>query len=213
MALVNENTQKQLREIFNSLKDPVQVIMFTQEFECPSCRDTHTFLEEICTLSDKLKLTVLDLVKDESTVQKYGIDKIPAVLVLPEDKTPNGIRFYGPPGGYEINSFIKALEEVSGNSVELPPELQQRIKAIAIKIHIQVFVTPSCPYCPGAVINAHRLALENPNVTADMVEASTFPHLTVKYHVMGVPKIVINETHELMGAQPLEAILNTIEKL
>jgi glutaredoxin-like protein len=213
MTLLNENTQKQLREIFNSLKNPVQVIMFTQEFECPSCRDTHTFLDEICALSDKLNLTALDFVKDESIAQKYGVDKIPAVLVLSADKKPNGIRFYGPPGGYEINSFIKALEEVSGNSEELPQELQQRIKAIEIKIHIQVFITLSCPYCPGAVINAHRIALENPNVTADMVEATTFPQLAVKYHVMGVPKIVINETHELMGAQPLEAILNTIEQL
>jgi glutaredoxin-like protein len=213
MPLFDENIQKQLREIFKSLKNPVQVIMFTQEFECPACRDTHTFLEEICALSDKLNLTALDFVKDEPTAQKYGVDKIPAVLVLPEDKIPNGIRFYGPPGGYEINSFIKALEEVSGNSEELPPELQQRIKAIEIKIHIQVFITPSCPYCPGAVVNVHRLALENPNVTADMVEATTFPQLAIKYHVMGVPKIVINETHELMGAQPLEAILNTIEQL
>jgi len=33
------------------------------------------------------------------------------------------------------------------------------------------------------------------------------------YRVTGVPKIVINETHELMGTQPLEAFMVIIEKI
>ena len=213
MAIFNEDAQKQLKEMLKSVKEPIQVIFFTQEFECSSCRDTHMFLEEICTLSEKLTLTVYDLIKDKSQADKYNIDRIPAILVLPDNRQANGIRFYGPPGGYEINSFIKALQEVSGNSEELSEALLKRIKAIEKTIHIQVFITSSCPYCPGAVISAHRIALENPNVTTDMVEASTFPHLANKYRVTGVPKIVINETHELMGAQPLTAFLDTIEKI
>ena len=40
------------------------------------------------------------------------------------------------------------------------------------------------------------------HITADMIEGSEFPHLAVKYKVQGVPKTIINETHDIVGAQP-----------
>ena len=46
------------------------------------------------------------------------------------------------------------------------------------------------------------MALESDLVTADMVEAIEFPHLSNKYNVMGVPRTVINESEFLEGAAP-----------
>ncbi len=46
-----------------------------------------------------------------------------------------------------------------------------------------------------------------------MVEASTFSPLANKYSVSGVPKIIINEEHELEGRQPLSNLLEVIEKI
>jgi predicted DsbA family dithiol-disulfide isomerase len=43
-------------------------------------------------------------------------------------------------------------------------------------------------------------------VTADMVEATEFAHLSIKYNVMGVPRTVINEDIHIEGAAP-EAML------
>jgi hypothetical protein len=56
------------------------------------------------------------------------------------------------------------------------------------------------------------MAMENPHITADVVEAIEFPHLSQKYRVMGVPKVVINETTEFEGALPEPAFLNHVEK-
>jgi predicted DsbA family dithiol-disulfide isomerase len=53
---------------------------------------------------------------------------------------------------------------------------------------------------------AHQLALESDMVTADMVEAIEFPHLSMKYQVQGVPRTVINESVHQEGAAP-EAML------
>ena len=49
---------------------------------------------------------------------------------------------------------------------------------------------------------AHQLAIESDLIRADMVEASEFPHLAMKYQVMGVPRTVINETIHVEGAVP-----------
>lgn len=39
-------------------------------------------------------------------------------------------------------------------------------------------------------------------MTADVIEANEFPDLVQKYRVSGVPKIIVNDTVEFVGAQP-----------
>ena len=59
---------------------------------------------------------------------------------------------------------------------------------------------------------AHRLALANPNITADMVEATEFPELANKYNVRGVPRVVINDESHFEGALPEEMYVDEILK-
>lgn len=213
MALFDDNTAGQIRELLSKMQKKVHLAYFTQEFECPSCRDAHDFVEEFSSLSDNVTLEELDLVKDSDRAKEYGIEKIPSIVVLDEDKKDYGIRFFGLPGGYEINSFLQAIIEMSGARDDIEEDIRARIKAIDKPVHIQVFVTLSCPYCPGAVTTAHRLAMESDMVRADMIEANTFVDLSQKYNVSGVPKVVINEEHEILGAQPMADFLAVIEKL
>jgi len=51
------------------------------------------------------------------------------------------------------------------------------------------------------------MAVESAHVTADVIEAMEFPDLAQRYGVRGVPKIVINETTEFVGALPEEQYL------
>ena len=212
MSLFDENKKKEIGDILK-LENNVNIVYFTQEFECNTCKDTKILLEEIAALSDKINLNIYDFQKDGKKAKEYGIDKIPAIAILDSKNSDPGIRFYGIPGGYEINSFIKSLLEVSGKREEMPENIKKRIIAIKKDIHIQVFVTLLCPYCPSAVMTAHRLALDSDKIKADMLESSTFTHLAIKYSVTGVPKIIINETHELVGAQPIDKFLDVIEKV
>ena len=59
---------------------------------------------------------------------------------------------------------------------------------------------------------AHRLAIASDLVTADMVEAVEFPHLSQKYSVMGVPRSVINETVHQEGAAPEPMFLERLKE-
>lgn len=54
------------------------------------------------------------------------------------------------------------------------------------------------------------MAIENENITADMVELTEFPHLAQRYRVMGVPKTVINETESIDGAVPEGVLVDAI---
>ena len=54
--------------------------------------------------------------------------------------------------------------------------------------------------------------MANANIRGDMVEVSEFPHLAVKYSVQGVPKTVINETHDFLGSQTDSQVLKAIHR-
>jgi glutaredoxin-like protein len=213
MGLFDDKIRNQISGILAGVKDPVSVSFFTQEFECRSCADAHSFVEEVSSLNRQIQLSVYDFVRDRAKADELGIDKVPAIALRDAGGRGLGVTFFGTPGGYEINSFLGTLIEASGKREPLPPAVASRVAAINRDVHLQVFVSLTCPYCPGAVSLAHRLALESGRVRADMVDAQLFPHLAQKYQVSGVPRIVINESHSLVGVQTAEKLLDVIEKL
>jgi len=216
MPLMDEKIRKQVRTALAGMTRPVKIVMFTQgeggALECDYCSETRELVEELAGLSDKLSVEVRDFQGDEALAVKYGVDKIPALVILADGAEPKdyGIRLYGVPAGYEFATLIDDLRMVGGAGAKLSAETEKALKTLTQPVHIQVFVTPTCPYCPRAVVLAHQLAMASDLVTADMVEATEFPHLAAKYQVYGVPRTVINETIHIEGAVP-EATL--IEQL
>jgi glutaredoxin-like protein len=210
MKLLNKKVIKELNEVFKGLDKKVTLKFFTQEFECRFCQDTHQLLEEVSGLTDKIKLEVYDFVADKEEVEKHGIERIPATVVM--DEKDYGIKIYGIPGGYEFTTLIEALKIVSTGETDLAQETKDFLDSLDKDVHLQVFVTPTCPYCPGAVVLAHRMAYYSPKVKGDMIEATEFPELSVKYNVMGVPRTVINEKEFQEGAAPEEMIIEKIKE-
>ena len=212
MALFDEKITKQLTEFIGDLPQKLTIEYFKQK-DCASCEDTQKFVSEIAAMHPNISVNINDLDESAEAFQKFNIERTPAIAMVSEDGADHGIRFFGIPAGYEINSFVASIREVGGMDEPLPDDIIKRIKAIDKDVHIQVFVTPTCPYCPGPVILGHKLALLNSHIKADMVEATTFPELSQKYAVRGVPKIVINETNEFVGSQPITKFLEVIEGL
>jgi glutaredoxin-like protein len=211
MGMINERDQKAVRERLSKLTGAVKLVMFTQEMECQFCADTRGLVQEVAALSDKISLEVKDFLKEEGEAKKLGIDKIPAIAVLGSGDRDYGIRFYGIPAGYEFISLLESIEIVSAGQSGLSASGKEKIKGIARSVHLQVFVTPTCPYCPRAVVQAFRMAVESPKVTASMVEATEFPHLANKYQVSGVPHTVIGDSPQpMIGAYPEAAALDLI---
>ncbi|MGQ9568161.1 MAG: protein disulfide oxidoreductase [Anaerolineae bacterium] len=201
MPLLSGKDAAYLREEFaKHLVHPVRLVMFTQTFACQYCKETEQIVREVADLSDKIEAEIYNFVTDAEKAKEYGVDKIPAIAVVGE--RDYGIRFYGIPSGYEFTSLIEDILDVSRGKTSLSDETRQALAQLTEPMHIQVFVTPTCPYCPGAVRLAHQLAMESDLVRADMVEAIEFPHLANKYQVMGVPRTVFNETVHQEGAVP-----------
>jgi glutaredoxin-like protein len=209
MSLLNEHDAQAIRaHLAASLRRPVQLALFISDQNCPYCEPTRELLETLSTLHADLSLTVYDIELDAERAAVLGMDKAPGIAVLGGAEGQDcGIRFYGIPSGYEFASLLEAIRMVGSDEVELQPTTRQFLAQLATPLHLQVFVTPSCPYCPRAVVLAHRLAYASTHVTADAVEVTEFPDLGDRYHVMGVPRTVIDEVVHVEGAVPEGALL------
>jgi glutaredoxin-like protein len=210
MDALREKDRERIRQEFRDLTGEVKMVMFTQEMECQYCVQTRQMLEVLDSLSDKLELSVFDFVHNPEEVEKYGVDKIPATVLMGQEDV--GIRYYGVPAGYELAALVETIKHLSADTTDLGDESREKLEALFDDVHIQVFVTPSCPYCPGAATTAYKLAQESPHIRADVVEAIEFPHLANRYGVRGVPMVVIDDTTSFVGNRPESFFVEQIMK-
>ena len=209
MSLIPDEHREHVKnELAENLVNPVRLIMFTQQLECQLCLQTKQLVTEIAGLNDKVQAEVHDFVADAELAKQFGVDKIPAVVLV--GRRDYGVRLYGLPYGYEFQTLMSALKVVSRGTTDLSEETKLKLQTVRTPVHIQVFVTLTCPHCPAAASMAHKFAIENELIKADVIDAGEFPQLASKYGVMGVPKIIINEQIELVGAVPENIFLDHV---
>ncbi len=227
MPLLQEKDRIVVREKFEKeLKDEVTILLFKktsagiwtpnedEDLVCRYCKETEELYKEVIELSDLLKLETYTIENNKEKFDEYKVERIPTAVIKGHNK--GLIRFVGIPAGYEFATLLEDLIDASRGKVDLKERNKRKVEAVKEPLHIQVFVTPTCPYCPRAVRIAHKMAFLNENIMADMVEASEFPNLSEKYGVYAVPKIVVNDKVEFEGALPedqfIREVLKAVEK-
>lgn len=208
MPHIDENLMTDVKNILATVENDVSLILFTSEEDCAFCGETKELLSEVADLSDRLTLEVRDISASREVADHFGVDKAPALVVMGEQD--HGIRFYGIPAGFEFGTLLEVIRLVSQDDPELSDEVKEKLERLEEPVHLQVFVTPTCPYCPPSVIAAHKFAMASEKVTADMVEASEFPELSQKHMVMSVPRTVANSGAGIDGALPEKQLIDWI---
>ncbi|GEM_PF-1115332 len=192
--LLDDKTRRTLEERFQrDLEEEVHIVLFkglgNEEYES-WCERLLLELEE---LSEKIKVSVFNVLEKTDLIEKYEIISTPTILISPEKGYK--IRCAGSPMGYEAWSFIETIVAVSKGESGLglrAREVAREIINRGIEVKASVFVTPSCPYCPQQVLAANKFAIEAKGYfTAECVEAQENMDLAMKFNVTGVPHTVI----------------------
>lgn len=211
MALLSERDRQTVRGHLAVIEDPVRLLFFTQTFGAPeTAQVARQVLDEIVSLSDLVTLEEVNFILEQDRAREYGIEQIPATVLLKGDQDTR-IRFLGAPAGYEFMSLIEAVILAGTNDSGLTPDSRALVaEHVTAPLDIRVFVTPTCPHCPRAVTLAHRLAIESPFIRASCVEATEFMEMSRRFRVTGVPKTVVNESIEILGALPEEQFVRSV---
>jgi len=203
---LDEETLNKVKEYFAQLES--NVVLYYAIDEEGERVEFSKIVEEILKLLSSLSSKLTAVRMDEDLEKELNIDKRPAIVIHGKDKY--NIRYFGVPAGYEFGVIIEDIVYASKGTPDVPKEVLPKLREINEKVHIQVFVTPTCPYCPIAAKAAHMYAIANTNITSDVVEVSEFPELAEKYGIFAVPKIVINDKVEVEGAIPHEFFIEKI---
>jgi glutaredoxin-like protein len=220
MTLIPEKEAGELRAYLESnLAGPVTMDLFVGPLtglwipgraQCDTCEDALRLLGEVASLSDRITLRVHDVSVEPGAAAAAGLepDEVPAVVLA--GAASGRARFLGIPAGLEFGTLLRSLIDVGRGATSLAGATRQALRGLGRDAHIRVFVTPSCPFCPRVAHMAHQMAVESERVTADVIEAQEFPELAERYHVHGVPKVVVNEAVEFVGAQPEARFLDHV---
>ncbi len=211
MPLLSDDLATEIKKKFEGLGGNVRLAVFSQALADPETEQVKRLVEELAALDPRLSAQSYNFVLDTGKVEELKIDRIPAVAVLGAEKD-HGIRFYGMPSGYEFGTLLDAILDVSQGDSGLSEETRTGLREVRKPVHIQVFGTPTCPYCPRAVRLAYRFALESDHVTADGVEVTGFPDLAQRYAVSSVPKTVVGGRFEFVGAGPESMLLEHVRR-
>lgn len=186
----------------------VRIRFFEQTIGCETCAPTRRVLEQISHDNAGVALETFNLVLDKEKAAEYGVDRVPAVIIAAPEC--DRIRYYGAPLGNELPTLVEAIHMAASGRTVLSDQNRARLKALAVPITLHVFFTPSCVYCPQMISLANRAAIESPFVSTVAIDATEFPDLVRRYNVNGVPKTVINDAMEIMGAASEDAFVAAI---
>ena len=120
---------------------PVRLVVFTQTFGCDTCYEARQTADQIASLSERISVEEHNLVLDKDEVFEYHVDQVPAIAVVSEEDV--GIRYYGVPAGFEVESLVSAIEIVAGLAPPVSATTQSTLEELDRELHICVFVTPT----------------------------------------------------------------------
>ncbi len=209
--LIPEDVQKVIKEtFFSELKNEVQIEVYTlrgvnDEFNTA----TVALIKVLASLSDKIKAS-FHVVGDELSVKRNAL-RSPTVLIAPDKYR---MRYTGTPHGEEGRSLLISIMMASTGKTILSAEAMEKLAGLKEKRDIQVFVSPTCPYCPQQVLSAFSAAIVNPAmISADAVEIYENQDLAEALGSLAVPQTFINSTFTGAGLQPEEIFTETLMTL
>jgi thioredoxin reductase (NADPH) len=210
--IIPDDVKQTIKETFQeTLKEDVVIEVFTESGKNDQFNEVAVALvRSLAPLSEKLKVS-FHAIGDEQAV-KRNVTRSPSILIAPDKYR---IRFTGAPVGEEGRSFFTAIIMASTGK---PLLSEQSVKQIAEQLNekrdIQVFVSPTCPYCPLQVLSAFSAAMVKPDlVSAEAVEIYENRDLAESLGSLAVPQTFMNNTFTGAGLQPEPLFMGSLMTL
>lgn len=213
--VITEDVKKVLKETFKGLQNNVLVELFISgERDDQFSNFTLELLRTMSSLTKKIELKVYE--KGDQVAKKRGIFRTPSIFIAPEKYK---ISFFGSPLGEEARTLIMTLLAVSTESTIFSDDALRRLFELKDPRNIQIFVSPTCPYCPQQALYAVSAAIARPDIiSTEIIEMYENKDYIDKYHIITVPFTVVNDIPIGTGVKPdvifVEEIisLSSIEK-
>lgn len=191
--------QAQLKQYLGNLREGVELVASLDDSE--KSRQTRQLIEQIAGLHDLV------------TARFDGADaRKPSFVIRRASDAEKWVRFAGLPMGHEFTSLVLALLWAGGHPPKVDADLIEQIHALEGDYHFEMFFSLTCHNCPDVVQALTLMALENPRITATLIEGGTFQQEVEARDIMAVPATFLNGEPFYNGKMELAEILSRLDK-
>lgn len=207
-SLIDETLKTQLQGIFSKMQEPV-TLKAVVDLQREKDSEMAAFLNTVASLGEKLSVELYSP-EEASEVPELDTTYLP-VTGLYKNGTYGRAAFHGIPGGKEVNSFVLAIYNLAGPGKEVARGLKKKIEKLNKKTNIKICVSLACHHCPNVVAACQQVAILNPNVEAEMIDAALYEELVAKYKIERVPMMIVNDSEVYMGNKTIEDIVTLLK--
>jgi len=196
--MLDANLKQQLSQYLAMLREPVELVASLGD-DAKSA-ETRELLTQITDLSDKVSATF-----DGDDARK------PSFIIRRASDAQAWVRFAGVPLGHEFTSLVLALLWAGGHPPKVSDEVLDQIRALEGDYNFEMYFSLSCHNCPDVVQALTLIALNNPRVTATLIEGGAYQGEIEERGVMGVPAVFLNGEMWGSGKMTVEEILAKLD--
>src|SRR5688572_21367848 len=196
--MLDAGMKQQLKTYLANLREPIDLVASLGDDKRSA--DTRELLNEIAELSDKVE------------AQFDGTDARKPSFVIRRASDPEvWVRFAGLPMGHEFTSLVLALLWAGGHPPKVSDEVLEQIRALEGDHAFEMYFSLSCHNCPDVVQALTLMALENPRITATLIEGGAFQQEVDERGVMAVPATFLNGEMFASGKLSVEELLAKLD--
>ncbi|WP_228241788.1 alkyl hydroperoxide reductase subunit F [Porphyrobacter sp. GA68] len=196
--MLDANLTQQLKQYLANLREPVELVA-SLGGDVKSVQ-TRELLEEIAALHDLV------------TARFDGTDaRRPSFVIRRASDAQKWVRFAGLPLGHEFTSLVLALLWAGGHPPKVDADLIEQVRGLEGDLHFEMYFSLSCHNCPDVVQALTLMALENPRITATLIEGGTFQEEVERRDIMAVPATFLNGEPFWNGKLELAEILARLD--
>ena len=141
MAAITLGNLDTLRARLQRLSKPVTLLYYTPDVPSAATYAERALLEELMALSDQVSLRVFAERWDTEREAQVGIARTPAIV--PVGAQDYGIRYYGTPDGYELETFLEVIQTVAEGASGLRASIRDLVRAVTVPLHLEVLHAPT----------------------------------------------------------------------
>ncbi|MBM3946559.1 MAG: hypothetical protein FJ315_04050 [SAR202 cluster bacterium] len=153
MPFLKEQDKRTLQSrLKTDLKEDITIKLFTVRSagllivpgrECPTCPQANELVNEVASLSPRIKVETYDFYSQAQAARDNGVDRVPCLVMSSASHKTSNMKLYGVPSGYEFVTLLEGIVALSRNVNPLQPLTRKALKKLDKPVHVQVFVTPT----------------------------------------------------------------------
>ena len=196
--MLDASMKAQLGQYLANLREPIELVASLDDSE--KSAKTRELLNEIAELHDLVTASF-----DGTNERK------PSFVIRRSSDATKWVRFAGLPMGHEFTSLVLALLWAGGHPPKVDADLIEQVRSLEGDFEFEMYFSLTCHNCPEVVQALTLMALENPRITATLIEGGSYQDEVEERGVLAVPATFLNGESFYNGKMELPEILSRLD--